>query len=222
MPTQSLISRPWLLLGTGLSVLALAACNSSKGEQEPAEAEAAPVEAPATSVRAMQAGSASGPFMPIEMDMKQKMAAGIGSTVEHTWALKMIAHHQGAIDMARALLKHSPSGPMSAMAQKTIDDQTKDTAELEKWAQAHKTSDGGGSNPFGEMEEAMGKKMMAAAGANIDQTWARKMIEHHLGALDMSKRVLEDAKDAEIRRMAQMTIDMQTKDVEKLRSMLSG
>lgn len=61
--------------------------------------------------------------------------------------------------------------------------------------------------------------MMAASGANVDQTWARKIIEHHQGALDMSKRVLQDA---DIRRMAQMTIDMQTKDIEKLRSMLSG
>ena len=220
MPKQSLSSRHWLLLGAGVVVLGLAGCNN-KSEQEPATAEAVPAEAPPASDAAAQA-SASGPFMPIEMDMKQKMAAATGPTAEHTWALKMIAHHQGAIEMSRALLNQSPTGPMSAMAKKTIDDQTKDTAELEKWVQGHKTPAGGGSNPFAEMEEAMSQKMMAAAGADVDQTWARKMIEHHQGALDMSKRVLQDAKDAEIRRMAQKTIDMQTKEIEKLRSMLSG
>jgi uncharacterized protein (DUF305 family) len=222
MLNQMLRSRGWLLAGVGVAVLGVAACSNDRKADEPAAAEATPADAPPAADAAAQASNASGPFMPIEMDMKQKMAAAVGPTPEHTWALKMIPHHQGGIAMSRALLNQSPNGPMSAMAQKTIDEQTKDTAELERWVQGHKAPAGGASNPFAEMEGAMSQKMMAAAGADADQTWARKMIEHHQGAIEMAKRVLQDAKDTEIRRMAQKTIDMQTKDIEKLRSMLSG
>ncbi|MFM1960385.1 MAG: hypothetical protein RL588_1902 [Pseudomonadota bacterium] len=68
----------------------------------------------------------------------------------------------------------------------------------------------------------MSQKMMAATGADADQIWASKMIEHHQGSIDMSKRVLQDAKDPEIRRMAQKTIDMQTKEIAELQSKLGG
>jgi len=214
-PTISQVMR---LLGFSASALALAACQQTEAQATPAEsvaAQTAPAAAPA-------AAAEESAFMPIEMDMKQKMSAAVGLSAEHTWAVKMLAHHQGGIDMSQALLKQSPNGPMRDMAQKTVDEQRKDSAELQKWVQAHGGHAGGSVNPFAQVEEQMSQRMMAATGATPDETWARKMIEHHQGALDMSKRVLQDAKDPEIRRMAQKTIDMQSKDVETLRSRLAG
>lgn len=208
-----------LYVGIASSVLvALGAC--SRETEEPATAEAPAAEEAASPAASAQA--ASSPFMPIEMGMKEKMSAAAGSSAEQTWALKMIPHHQGALDMSQALLKQSPNGPMHEMAQKTIAEQTKDIAELEKWVQSHPASGGQQVNPFAETEQQMHQKMMAASGPDAYRTWALKMIEHHQGAVDMARRVLQDAKDPEVRRMAQKTIDMQSKDIEKLRSMASG
>lgn len=208
-----------LYLGIVSSVLvALGACSREREEPETAEAPAAEAAAsPAASTE-----GASSPFTPIEMSMKERMSAAAGSSAEQTWALKMIPHHQGALDLSQALLKQSPNGPMHDMAQKTIDDQTKDIAELEKWVQSHPASGDQQVNPFAETEQQMHQKMMAASGPDPDRTWALKMIEHHQGAVDMARRVLQEAKDPEIRRMAQMTIDKQSKDIEDLRSKVSS
>src|SRR5262245_65248060 len=45
-------------------------------------------------------------------------------------------------------------------------------------------------------EMAMHEKMMKAKGANASETWVRKMIEHHRGAIAMSQIVLRESPDA--------------------------
>ena len=48
------------------------------------------------------------------------------------------------------------------------------------------------------------------------------MIEHHRGALEMSRVALSVADDAETKKMAQMTIKMQTADIAKLQQWLKS
>lgn len=77
------------------------------------------------------------------------------------------------------------------------------------------------ANPYMPAEMAMHDKMMAAKGTNVGETWTRKMIEHHRGALAMSQIVLKESDDPMVRQMAQKTIDMQTKDIAELNKMLA-
>ena len=46
------------------------------------------------------------------------------------------------------------------------------------------------------------------------------MLEHHRGAIAMSRVALAQAQNAETKRMAQMTIDMQKKDIGELQGWL--
>jgi uncharacterized protein (DUF305 family) len=75
-------------------------------------------------------------------------------------------------------------------------------------------------NPYGPAEMDMRMKMMAAKEGDASEMWTRKMIEHHRGAVAMSRVALRDAKDAETRQMAQMTITMQEQDIGKLQGWL--
>lgn len=75
-------------------------------------------------------------------------------------------------------------------------------------------------NPYMPAEKAMHEKMMAAKGADAGETWTRKMIEHHRGAVGMSRIALRDSRDAGVRRMAQMTITKQQKEINDLNAML--
>lgn len=77
------------------------------------------------------------------------------------------------------------------------------------------------ANPYMPAEMAMHDKMMAAKGADDGETWTRKMIEHHRGALTMSQIALKESDDPMVRQMAQKTIDMQTKDIAELNKMLT-
>ena len=77
------------------------------------------------------------------------------------------------------------------------------------------------SNPYMASETDMHDKMMAAKGADAAETWTRKMIEHHRGALSMSEIALKETQGPMVRQMAQKTIDMQTKDIAELNKMLT-
>ena len=69
--------------------------------------------------------------------MDDAMMSAQGSTTDALFARKMIAHHQGAIDMAQIQLKHGSDADAKRIAQKTIDENTKSQAELRDWLKSH-------------------------------------------------------------------------------------
>jgi uncharacterized protein (DUF305 family) len=75
------------------------------------------------------------------------------------------------------------------------------------------------ANPYAEVGMAMHHKMMVV-GADASETWIRQMIEHHRGAIAMSKIAVTQAADKEVRVMAQKVVTMQEKEVASLQSWL--
>ena len=76
------------------------------------------------------------------------------------------------------------------------------------------------ANPYGPAEMDMHQKMMAASGADAGETWIRKMIEHHRGAVQMSQIALRSTQNADVRREAQKTIASQNREIANLNAML--
>lgn len=76
------------------------------------------------------------------------------------------------------------------------------------------------ANPFAEVEQRMNQAMMSAVGSDIGDTWGRKIIVHHQGAIDMSEAVLAQNPPPEVAELARMTIDKQRKDQEDIRKLL--
>lgn len=77
-------------------------------------------------------------------------------------------------------------------------------------------------NPFGEAEMKMHKAMMAAVGKDASETWVRKMIAHHQGAIDMANIALSTADDPKVKQKAQETIASQQKEIDELQSWLKN
>ena len=75
-------------------------------------------------------------------------------------------------------------------------------------------------NPYAQSEMDMHEKMMAAKEGDASEMWTRKMIEHHRGAIAMSRVALRNTKNVETRQMAQMTITTQEKDIAELQNWL--
>lgn len=75
--------------------------------------------------------------------------------------------------------------------------------------------------PFTPAERQMHQAMQSAAGGDIAETWARKMIAHHQGGAQMAEIVLRDAQDPQIREMAQRTMRTQRDEVQQLESWLA-
>lgn len=76
------------------------------------------------------------------------------------------------------------------------------------------------NNPFAGSEMQMNERMMAAVGVDAGDSWAKKMIEHHQGAIDMSRIVLEQNPPADVAMMARETIEKQEKEIGDLRKLV--
>lgn len=71
------------------------------------------------------------------MEMHPAMMQGMmADDPDVAFACGMIAHHRGAIDMAEVELKYGDDDEMKQMAQKIIDDQTREIAEFTAWLEA--------------------------------------------------------------------------------------
>lgn len=78
------------------------------------------------------------------------------------------------------------------------------------------------ANPYGAAEMDMHREMMMAKAGLPSELWTRKMIEHHRGAVAMSRVALEKATDKQTRNMAQMTITAQTREITKMQAWLKS
>ena len=98
---------------TGMSALALLASLSACGSADQPAAD----QTPAAEMKM------DGPFAKSEMDMDAAMKNAVGVDAADSWVKKMIAHHQGAIDMSRVVLGLQSTADVAKMAQMTIDNQ---------------------------------------------------------------------------------------------------
>jgi uncharacterized protein (DUF305 family) len=76
------------------------------------------------------------------------------------------------------------------------------------------------ANPFAEAEMRMHQRMMRAKGANPDETWARKMIEHHRGAIETGNILLSRGSDQQLKAMARKSMAEQQKEIDELQTWL--
>ena len=77
------------------------------------------------------------------------------------------------------------------------------------------------TSPFGDAEIRMNEAMMRAVGVDAGDSWVRKMIEHHKGAVEISRQVLTMSPDAHIAQMAHETIEKQTTGIEGLEKLVA-
>jgi len=200
-----------ILLGT----VALAACGSRSDDaaasDQAADGQGAPTAAPDT----------ANPFADAEAKMNQAMMAATGSDVFQNWALKMIAHHQGAIDMSEAVLRQNPTPDVAMMARETIEKQKKDIDDIRKLVKDG-PPDQNSAALFQPPMMDMKQKMEAATGKDASELYMRKMLEHHRGAVAMSAVALENGVGGTMRRQVQKTSDDNAKDAKMTEAMLNG
>ena len=202
-----------------MGLLLLAACGSNDGAQN-SQNEASAGE----DMNAMIADP-NNPFAQSEMQMHERMMAAQGANASETWVRKMIEHHRGAIAMNDVLIGQGGDAAVLEKARKTSEDQGREVEQLERMLRAGGIGAGtsGTANPYSQSEQTMHQRMMAAKGATPSETWIRKMIEHHRGAVDMSNILLrQGGADPKVLELARMTAEKQQKEIEELERMLTG
>lgn len=72
-------------------------------------------------------------YLPAMNKMHKDMMAAVDPDPTKTWVKMMIPHHQGAIDMSKAVLKQTKDAKIRAMAEKIVKDQSKEIQEFQDW-----------------------------------------------------------------------------------------
>jgi uncharacterized protein (DUF305 family) len=136
----------------------------------------------------------------------------------------MTHHHQGAIEMAEMALKKSSNAELKTFAQKIIDDQKKEIAQMKEWrekwyagkpAAMNMEMPGMGDSMKMMMGDGM-KKMEAATGKDFDNHFLDMMTPHHAGAVVMSKEALTKAEHPEIKTLANQIIKAQEAEIKMM------
>lgn len=196
---------------TGL-ILLLASCGSGS--------DGTPASDPTSSAE-IKLADPTNPFAAAEKTMSDNMMTAVGADVSDTWLKQIIEHHRGAIAMSQIVLDANPSPNVLAMARQTIAKQGKEVEDLTKLL-SKASADPASLEPFKPANLAMHDAMMAAKGADISETYLRKMLVHHRGAIALADAVLANGASGLVRAAAQKVKTEQTKEISMLEAMLAG
>lgn len=109
----------------GMLLLSLSACNQTASDTNDKVATE-----PAMQNKAQVA------YAKVNDDMHKGMSA-ISEDADVAFMQGMIAHHKGAIEMSRVVLKHGKDAKTRELADKIIKAQTSEIAEMEAWLKRH-------------------------------------------------------------------------------------
>lgn len=162
--------------------------------------------------------------------MHEEMMVGMAYNDPDTaFAQGMLGHHIGAVDMAEIELKYGTDDEMRKLAQEIIDAQQPEIEQMKAWLASHpdtaeSTADTQAmQQAYADGMDAMhGDMMLGIADPVPDMAFARGMLPHHIGAVDMAKIQLKYGKDEEMRQLAQEIIDAQQPEIEQMQRWIAA
>jgi uncharacterized protein (DUF305 family) len=136
----------------------------------------------------------------------------------------MVPHHQGAIDMAKAVLQYGKDPEVKALAEGVVKAQEGEIAFIKGWL--GRTDQNAlvvvpDSVKANEQAMAAMKTMAAPYSGDADIDFLKSMIPHHQGAIDMAKIALQFAKDPEVLKLAQDIITAQEGEIKVMTDWLA-
>ena len=168
-------------------------------------------------------------YMDIMNKMHQAMSAGVqAKNADVGFAKGMIPHHEGAIAMAKVELQYGKDAEMKALAQKIVDAQQSEISVMQNWLDKNESSQVAASNAK-EITQAYQQKdmsnhdamMQGTMDGNPDIAFAKGMIPHHQGAIDMATIEQTYGKNSAMLTLAKQIKQAQTPEIKQMQDWLS-
>jgi len=150
------------------------------------------------------------------------------SMADVQFAQMMIGHHQQAVEMSTLAETRAADTEVKTLAAQIKAAQQPEITTMMGWLTGwgQPTAQAGGHNMpgMGGMPGIMSddeiRQLTAAKGIDFDRMFARMMIAHHNGAIQMANDVIANGSDAGIKALAQNVVTTQTAEVAHLQKIL--
>ncbi|WP_099346378.1 DUF305 domain-containing protein [Clostridium tertium] len=160
--------------------------------------------------------------------MKAMNAAPNTGNVNLDFVLEMIPHHEGGINMVKAIVKYGSNPEVKKIAENIITSQEAQIpimkqlkAKFEKEKPSSKADSEEYLEEYNKVKDKMFKEMQGVEITNnVDANFLQEMIYHHEGAIGMAKDILKYTKDPELRKLAENIVTTQSKGVEEMKALL--
>lgn len=157
-------------------------------------------------------------------DTEQILDGYTGDEFDRFFIANMIAHHQGAVDMAKLAQTNAQHNELKQMADDIISAQTKEINNMIAWQKAwgypassgEMMMDHSAMSMMGE-NETMTIELKSLSGEAFDKKFIELMIEHHESAVAMSRPGFKNAGHQEVKDLTKDVISAQIGEISQMK-----
>jgi uncharacterized protein (DUF305 family) len=134
----------------------------------------------------------------------------------------MVAHHQGAVDMAGPCTSRAQHAEIKTLCADIISSQQKEIADMKAWRDKWFPGSGPAVNmEMPGMADSMRgmdmKKLGTLSGNDFDLEFIKQMTPHHEGAITMAREALQKSTKADIKMLAGAIIKAQEAEITQMK-----
>ena len=153
--------------------------------------------------------------------MQSQFEAYKGEAYDRVFIASMIAHHQGAVEMATQAQTSALHPELKTLAGTIISDQNVEIAQMQQWQKdwGFTNDDTKTKDVVKQMNDEMTSMMSQLSGKTgdtFDKAFLTQMKMHHQSAIDMAKPASTNAQHPEVKTLASNIISAQTKEVNQM------
>jgi uncharacterized protein (DUF305 family) len=140
-----------------------------------------------------------------------------GKNYDKIFLASMIAHHQGAVQMAQMALTNANHQEVKDLASNIISTQNVEISEMQSWQKnlGYIKNESAIQAVVTQMQsemDGMMRQLNGKAGDNLDKAFLAEMILHHQSAISMNRPAVANASQEEVKTVADNIITAQTKE----------
>lgn len=158
-------------------------------------------------------------------DTYKQYAAMTGEMYDRNFIANMIAHHQGAVDMAKLAQVNAKHPELKAMADDIVSAQEKEISDMLSWQKAWgypstSAEDMQDHSAMGMMDDmaSMTAELEGKTGDDFDKAFIEQMIMHHQSAIDMAAPGKDNALRQEVKDLSAAIVSAQTKEIAQMKT----
>ncbi len=168
-------------------------------------------------------GNAAGTSAPMNHSEMKSAPNAASQPFDLQFLDTMIAHHDGAIQMAKAATTKSDNAELKAFADKMVADQTRETIEMKKLREQFYAGKPSAMNMnlagmTASMEGMDTSKLMQASGNAYNLEFVNQMIPHHEGAVVMAKEAQTKSEHTELKTLANQIVKEQEAEIKMMQN----